>query len=104
LSLSNIGYIPHILEKYSNTIILIELIEFWIYSTDFVKNSNIRILIEFIEFGYIPQILEKYSNIRILMKIRPVGDKLFHADGGTDEQKYRLDKANNRLTKFCERG
>jgi hypothetical protein len=33
------------------------------------------------------------------MKIRPMGDELFHVDGRTD----RHDKANSRFFKFCER-
>jgi hypothetical protein len=40
----------HTFWKISNIRILIEFIEFWIYSTDFGKKSNIRILIEFIEY------------------------------------------------------
>jgi len=33
------------------------------------------------------------------MKIRPVGAKLFHADGRTD----RYDEVNSRFSQFCER-
>jgi len=32
------------------------------------------------------------------MKILPVGDKLFHADGQAD----RHDEANSRFSQFCE--
>ena len=37
------------------------------------------------------------------MKIRPVEPKLFHADGQTDRWTDRLDEANSRFSKFCER-
>ena len=32
------------------------------------------------------------------MKVRPVGDELFHADGRTDS---RRDKASSRFSQFC---
>jgi len=33
------------------------------------------------------------------MKIRPLGTKLFHADGQTD----KYDEANTRFSQFCEK-
>jgi hypothetical protein len=35
------------------------------------------------------------------MKIRPLGAKLFHADGRTDTQTDRHDETNSRFSKFC---
>ena len=37
------------------------------------------------------------------MKIRPVGTELFRADGRTEEQKDKHDKANSHFSQFCER-
>ena len=34
------------------------------------------------------------------MKIRPVGAKLFHADGQTNKQRDRHDEANSRFSQF----
>jgi hypothetical protein len=47
----------------------------------------------------------KNPQISYLMKIRPVGAKLFHADGQTAEsrQANRHDKANGHFSQFCER-
>jgi len=50
------------------------------------------------ELDFSQQIFKKYSILNF-MKIRPVGDKLFHAEGRTD----RHDEANNRFSQFCER-
>ena len=40
----------------------------------------------------------KDTRISNFMKIRPVGDELFHADGQTDRQTDRHDEANRRLS------
>jgi len=37
------------------------------------------------------------------MKIRPVGAKLFHADGRTERQTDRHDEPNSHFSQFCER-
>jgi hypothetical protein len=37
------------------------------------------------------------------MKIRLVGDELFHADGQTDGRTDGHNKANSRFSKVCER-
>jgi len=36
------------------------------------------------------------------MKIYPVGDELFHADGRADRQTGKHDEANSRFSQFCE--
>jgi len=43
--------------------------------------------------------LSKYTQTSNFMKIHPVGDELFHADGKT----VRDDKANSRFSQFRER-
>jgi hypothetical protein len=47
------------------------------------------------------QIFEKIFKLQKFMKIRPVGDDLFHADRGTDTDRH--DEANSRFSQFCER-
>ena len=36
------------------------------------------------------------------MKIRTMGEELFHGDGRTDRQADRNDKSNSRFWQFCE--
>jgi hypothetical protein len=45
----------------------------------------------------------KSTKISSFMKIRQMGDELFHADGRTGGQTDRHDKANSRFLQFCER-
>ena len=42
------------------------------------------------------------TQISNFMKMCPLGAELFHADGQTDEQADRHDKANSRVSQFCE--
>ena len=44
-------------------------------------------------------VFEKYSEVSDFLLVRPVGAKLFHADGRTDGH----DEANIRLSQLCER-
>ena len=37
------------------------------------------------------------------MKICPVGDEMFHADGQTNRQRDRHEETNSRFSQFCER-
>jgi len=37
------------------------------------------------------------------MKIRPMVDEVFHADGRTDRQIDRCDEANNHCSQLCQR-
>jgi len=50
------------------------------------------------KLGFYRQIFEN-TNISNFMKIRPVGAKLFHADGQMDRQ----DESMSRFSQFCER-
>jgi hypothetical protein len=52
-------------------------------------------------FNKTRNVLDRFSNhtqIPSLMKIRPVGDDLFHANGRTD----RHDEGNGRFSQFCD--
>jgi len=48
------------------------------------------------------QILEKYTNTKF-HENPSIGTELFHAEGRTDRQTDRHNKANSRFSKFCER-
>jgi hypothetical protein len=65
---------------------------------DTIKKTCIGLYAEYPSFLNFLEGLSKNTRIFSFMKIRPVGDELFHADGQTDGH----DKANSNFSLFCE--